>query len=212
MTALNLGSGRVTKVPKLSETQAVQQGAELLSEIIILSIASGILIYEYNRSKEKEEAKEEKIKADRETIKDKIYNLEVKVEKQSVQIRNLAKTAIHLEEEIQKKSLKRLIGSNVEIPEELIKTVQENPEVPKEVKPLEWLVDKVEKIESKEAEMKEKELQKNQTGKTPIQEIVEKHYSRPTSTEKQDSVQTKDSEENNAGIISGSLQYLLNKK
>ena len=41
MTALNLGSGRVTKVPKLSETQAVQQGAELLSEIIILSIASG---------------------------------------------------------------------------------------------------------------------------------------------------------------------------
>ena len=173
---------------------------------------SGILIYEYNRSKEKEEAKEEKIKADRETIKDKIYNLEVKVEKQSVQIRNLAKTAIHLEEEIQRKSLKRLIGSNVEIPEELIKTVQENPEVPKEVKPLEWLVDKVEKIESKEAEMKEKELQKNQTGKTPIQEIVEKHYSRPTSTEKQDSVQTKDSEENNAGIISGSLQYLLNKK
>merc|ERR1711872_930339 len=140
------------------------------------------------------------------------YNLEVKVEKQSVQIRNLAKTAIHLEEEIQRKSLKRLIGSNVEIPEELIKTVQENPEVPKEVKPLEWLVDKVEKIESKEAEMKEKELQKNQMGKTPIQEIVEKHYARPTSTEKQDSVQTNDSEENNAGIISGSLQYLLNKK
>merc|ERR1712029_170098 len=203
MKALNLGSGRVTKVPKLSETQAVQQGAELLSEIIILSIASGILVFEYNRSKEKEEAKEEKIKADRETIKDKIYNLEVKVEKQSVQIRNLAKTAIHLEEEIQRKSLKRLIGSNAEIPEELIKTVQENPEVPKEVKPLEWLVDKVEKIESKEAEMKEKELQNHQTGKTPIQEIVEKHYSRPTSTEKQDSVQMSDSEENNAGIITG---------
>ena len=49
------------------------------------------------------EAKEAKIKADREAIKDKIYHLEVKVEKQSVQIRNLAKTAIHLEEEIQKK-------------------------------------------------------------------------------------------------------------
>merc|ERR1711872_189153 len=140
------------------------------------------------------------------------YNLEVKVEKQSVQIRNLAKTAIHLEEEIQRKSLKRLIGSNVEIPEELIKTVQENPVVPKEVKPLEWLVDKVEKIESKEAEMKEKELQKHQTGKTPIQEIVEKHYARPTSTEKQDSIQTSESEENNAGIITGSLQHLLNKK
>merc|ERR1711992_309397 len=117
----------VTKVPKLSESQAVQQGAEILSEIIILSIASSIVIYEYNRSKEKDEAKEEKIKADREAIKDKLYNLEVKVEKQSVQIRNLAKTAIHLEEEIQKRSLKSLITKNV-IPEELIKTVEENPE------------------------------------------------------------------------------------
>merc|ERR1712098_130336 len=153
------------------------------------------------------EAKEEKIKADRETIKDKIYNLEVKVEKQSVQIRNMGKTAIHLEEEIQRKSLKRLIGSNVEIPEELIKTVEENPEVPKEVKPLEWLVDKVEKIESKEAEAKAKELQINQEkqGKTPIQEIVEKHYSRPASSEKSDSVPSSESEEKNAGIITGKI-------
>merc|ERR1712098_338549 len=118
-------------------------------------------------------------------------------------IRNLAKTAIHLEEEIQRKSLKRLIGSNVEIPEELIKTVEENPEVPKEVKPLEWLVDKVEKIESKEA--KEKELQMTKQGKTPIQEIVEKHYSRPTSSEKQDSVQSSESEEKTAGIITGKI-------
>merc|ERR1712147_524513 len=121
----------------------------------------------------KEEAKEEKIKADREAIKDKIYNLEVKVEKQSVQIRNLAKTAIHLEEEIQKRSLKRLITQKIDIPEELVKTVEENPEVPKEVKPLEWLVDKVEEIESKKeatANVKEK------PSKTSIQELVEKHY------------------------------------
>merc|ERR1711997_230602 len=142
----------VTKVPKLSESQAVQQGAEILSEIIILSIASAILIYEYTKSKEKEEAKEDKVKADREAIKNKIYDLELKVEKQSVQIRNLAKTAIHLEEEIQKKSLKRLLGQNVEVSEELVKTMEENPEVPKEVKPLEWLVDKVEQIDTKKAE------------------------------------------------------------
>ena len=210
MATLNLGTGKVTKVPKLSETQAVQQGAELLSEIIILSIASGILIYEYNRQKEKEEAKEVKIKADREAIKDKIYNLELKVEKQSVQIRNLAKTAIHLEEEIQKKSLKRLIGSNVEIPEELIKTVEENPEVPKEVKPLEWLVDKVEEIESKEAEQKEK-LKVNSSGKSPVQEIVERHYSKTNAAPPQvDS--SKSSDENKDGIVTGGLNYLLNKK
>merc|ERR1719410_345443 len=89
MAALNLGTGKVTKVPKLSESQAVQQGAEILSEIIILSIASAILIYEYTKSKEKEEAKEDKVKADREAIKNKKYDLELKEEKQSDQKMNL---------------------------------------------------------------------------------------------------------------------------
>ena len=210
MATLNLGTGKVTKVPKLSEDQAVKQGAELLSEIIILSIASGILIYEYNRSKEKEDAKEAKVKADREAIKDKIYNLELKVEKQSVQIRNLAKTAIHLEEEIQRKSLKGLIGQ-VSVPEELIKTVEENPEVPKEVKPLEWLVDKVEEIESKEA--KDKALKKDSHNEKPIKEIVEQHYAK-----QQQSTSNKSEEippehtQKQEGIIHGSLSYFLNKK
>ena len=205
MATLNLGTGKVTKVPKLSETQAVQQGAELLSEMIILTIASSILIYEYNRQKEKEEAKEEKIKADREAIKDKIYNLEVKVEKQSVQIRNLAKTAIHLEEEIQKRSLKSLISKKIDIPEELVKTVEENPEIPKEVKPLEWLVDKKEEVESKnEATTKIHE----KPSKTPIQAMVEKHYSKEPTTDTPIKVEEKKSDE---GFITGSLSYLLNR-
>ena len=55
------------------------QGAEILSEMIILSIASAILIYEYNRSSEKDAAKEAKLKADRESIKNKIFELELKV-------------------------------------------------------------------------------------------------------------------------------------
>ena len=212
MSALNLGTGRVTKVPKLSESQAVQQGAEILSEIIILSIASSILIYEYTKSKEKEEAKEDKVKADREAIKNKIYDLELKVEKQSVQIRNLAKTAIHLEEEIQKKSLKRLLGQNVEVPEELVKTMEENPEVPKEVKPLEWLVDKAEQIDNKQAEDSE---QKVANSKTPVQEVVEKHYAKLSETRESAKDTADKSVENTpdseAGLITGSLNYLLGK-
>ena len=214
MAALNLGTGKVTKVPKLSESQAVQQGAEILSEIIILSIASSIVIYEYNRSKEKDEAKEEKIKADREAIKDKLYNLEVKVEKQSVQIRNLAKTAIHLEEEIQKRSLKSLITKNVEIPEELIKTVEENPEVPKEVKPLEWLVDKVEEIDNKDEVKAEIHKPDQENAKTPIQILVEQRYAKPTSPPlaESDRSDVPAKKEGSMGIITGSLDYLLNKQ
>jgi len=214
MQALNLGTGKVTKVPKLSSTQAVQQGAEILSEVIILSIASAILIYEYTRQKEKEEAKEDKVKADREAIKNKIYDLELKVEKQSVQIRNLAKTAIHLEEEIQKKSLKRLLGQNVEVSEELVKTMEEIPEVPKEVKPLEWLVDKVEEIDTKKAE---EANQKVTLTKTPIQEVVERHYSKPSSEIKDKVTTVRDNSAVSSpdspaeGIVTGSLSYLLGK-
>jgi len=179
MRALNLGGGKVTKVPKLTEAKAVEQGAEILSEFIIISIASGILIYEYNRSSEKEEAKEEKLKADRESIKNKIFELELKVEKQSTQIRSLAKTAIHLEEEIQKKSLKRLLGKSVDVPQELIKTVEEIPEIPNEVKPLELLADKEEVTESADA----KNTSVPADSGPSIQEIVQRHYARPVVTD-----------------------------
>jgi len=178
MRALNLGTGKVTKVPKLTETKAVEQGAEILSEFIIISIASGILIYEYNRSKEKDDAKEEKLKADREMIKSKIFELELKVEKQSTQIRSLAKTAIHLEEEIQKKSLKRLLGKPVDVPQELIKTVEEIPEIPNEVKPLELLDDKKAKEDEGEATNLKKVAVPADNGPS-IKEIVEQHYTKP---------------------------------
>ena len=50
--------GKVTKVPKLNEEKAIEEGAQLLSEIVILSIAAGLVTYEYRRSSEKEDAKQ----------------------------------------------------------------------------------------------------------------------------------------------------------
>jgi len=217
MRALNLGTGKVTKVPKLTEAKAVEQGSEILSEFIIISIASAILIYEYNRSKEKEDAKEEKLKADRESIKNKIFELELKVEKQSTQIRNLAKTAIHLEEEIQKKSLKRFLGKPVDVPLELIKTVEEIPEFPKEVKPLELLEDK------KEEEKLEETQEKSPVDSGPtIKEIVEQHYAKPVLIEHNvdgsESVAKADVKEeepelsSKPGVITDSVTYVLQQK
>lgn len=143
--AMNLGQGKVTKVPKLSEAKAVEQGSEILSEFIILSIASGILTWEYWKSSEKDKAKEEKLKADREMIKQKIYELEMTVEKQNSQIRSLTKTAIHLEEETRAMTLKgmkrRLLGGEVEVPQELRDTLAEIPEQPREVKPMKMVDD-----------------------------------------------------------------------
>ena len=70
MRMLNLG--KVTTVPKLNEEKAIETGAQLLSEVIILSIASGILIYEYIRSAEKEDAKQQQIEAEKAALLDKV--------------------------------------------------------------------------------------------------------------------------------------------
>ena len=218
MRALNLGTGKVTKVPKLTETKAVEQGAEILSEAIIISIASGILIYEYNRSKEKDDAKEEKLKGDRESIKNKIFELELKVEKQSTQIRSLAKTAIHLEEEIQKKSLKRLFGKPVEVPPELIKTVEEIPEFPNEIKPLELSEDKKAQEEAAvELSNSNKTVVPADSGPS-IREIVDQHYARPAlienmveqaATTNNDDTKDKQSQDSEKpGVITESIDYV----
>lgn len=47
MWALNLG--KPVNVPQLNETMAIELGANLLGEVIIFTIGSGILIFEYIR-------------------------------------------------------------------------------------------------------------------------------------------------------------------
>lgn len=105
MRSLNLNSGRVTKVPPLSEAKAVEQGSELLSELIVYSIASFIVVYEYDRSSDKEQAKEVKLEADRQMIKGKIAELEELVIKQNSRIEELSKVALDLEKKTQSKNL-----------------------------------------------------------------------------------------------------------
>ena len=191
MSALKLGGGKVTKVPKLSETKAVEQGSEMLAEVIILGIASSLLIYEYNRSSEKDQAKEAKLKADREMIKTKIFELENKMEQQSMQIRSLAKTAIHLEEEVQKRGLRgvkmQLLGENCKVPGELEATLRDIPEEPRMVKLLQLPGDQDEEMQGGEVEVGDRVANNTDTvkadEKTPIQRLVEERFARPSTEE-----------------------------
>ena len=95
---MNLGMGRVTKVPPLSESRAVEKGSELLSEVIILTIASSILIFEYNRQSDKEQAREDRLAAEGDMIESRIVELNITVDKQGKYIESLNKTVGHLEE------------------------------------------------------------------------------------------------------------------
>lgn len=95
---MNLGMGRVTKVPPLSESRAVEKGSELLSEFIILTIASSILVFEFNRQSDKEQAKEDRLAAEADLIESMIVELNITVDKQRKYIESLNKTVSHLEE------------------------------------------------------------------------------------------------------------------
>ena len=87
----------------------------------------------------------------------------------------MAKTAIHLEEEVQKKSIKGFL-KGPEVPKDLIETVDSIPESPREIKPLELCEDKIEVDEIKVEAFVEAPPPPT---KTPIQELVEKHARKP---------------------------------
>lgn len=134
MRMLNIG-GKVTKVPKLNEAKAIEQGSEILSEVIILSIAAAILIYEYNRSKEKEDAKELAKTQEAERIKNKIFEMEFKQDKQTTQIRELSKLVIELKEHEHKRSIKRIFTAHPEVSPEIISSAQEEDKPKDEPQP-----------------------------------------------------------------------------
>jgi len=87
MRILNLG--KVTKVPKLNEEKAIEEGAQLLSEIVILSIAAGLVTYEYRRSSEKEDAKQEAMEKEKFELYQRIVTLELAMDRQASEITQL---------------------------------------------------------------------------------------------------------------------------
>ena len=80
-----------TKIPKLNEQEAVEQGSNLLSEIIIVNLAADILIYEYKKQSSEKQKEEDMKKAERERLRNKLLDLEVLIEKQNDNIHALAK-------------------------------------------------------------------------------------------------------------------------
>uniref|UniRef100_A0A0K2T0Q1 OPA3-like protein CG13603 n=1 Tax=Lepeophtheirus salmonis TaxID=72036 RepID=A0A0K2T0Q1_LEPSM len=135
MKSLNLGD--VKSVPKLNEKNAIDTGAQILSEMVIFCVAAGILILEMIRQSDKEEAKQQVILEEKDALKRTITNLEFRVEKQSVQIRELTRLSHRIQESLHKKSLKSLFNEAPELPLELqeIETEGETKDDDTEVKP-----------------------------------------------------------------------------
>ena len=138
MRSLNLGTSKVTKVPPLSEARAVEQGSELLSEVLVYSIASFIVVYEYNRSSEKEQEKEERLEAERVAVRARVTELEERVERMMGRITELAAVAEEVEEERRKEMENKSAKAETATPDKAVSssetTTYESGEVTKETK------------------------------------------------------------------------------
>ena len=88
MRILNLG--KLNLVPKIDDKKAMDLGAQLLLEVIVIIIFSVIVIYQYNESVEKEEKKDEKRKEHVKEVEENIKEIEHAVNDNKTQI-----TALH---------------------------------------------------------------------------------------------------------------------
>ena len=102
------------------------QGSVIISEIIILGIAVGLLALEFNKSRREKEEEEKVLKADRETLRNKLYSLELAISKQEENILILARTAL--------KRSQQMLGESPETLKEIVSSPPTSKDV---IKPLE---------------------------------------------------------------------------
>ncbi|KAG5890198.1 hypothetical protein JTB14_010660 [Gonioctena quinquepunctata] len=98
MWILNLG--KPVNIPVLNEAMAIELGANLLGEGLIFVIAAGVLISEYNRSANKEAAKEEAKQLEMNTLHNTIRELFIQSEEQGAHLRELTRRLGEIESKL----------------------------------------------------------------------------------------------------------------
>lgn len=94
MWVLNLGAP--VKVAKLDEEQAIEQGAQILGEVVIFGIAAACLVADYIRSSRKETAKEAAHQARLHVMENNIQELGIISAEQDAQIKELTRAVMAL--------------------------------------------------------------------------------------------------------------------
>ena len=120
LAALNIVTRKVTKVPKLSEEDAIELGSAILSEILILAVAVGIIVYEYTGSVLEKKEEEQLKKEERQMLKDKLYQLEFQLDKNNESINSIAKTFIKRCSKEHSKNMMDIIDENASSKKERI--------------------------------------------------------------------------------------------
>ena len=78
-------------VPPIEDKKAAELGSQLILEFIVILIFSAIVVFEYNRTLQKEEKKDDKRKQDFNEIRSTIEQLEKTLESQSTKLETVSK-------------------------------------------------------------------------------------------------------------------------
>jgi len=101
---------RVRNISPLEDEKALSQGAEFVGESFVLLVTGGTVVWEYNRSKEKERVAEEKqiaiATAERKALQAKLHSLNIRVEA----LEAAARQDVHGHDGEQKSTLTKLFG------------------------------------------------------------------------------------------------------
>lgn len=94
MWVLNLG--QPIKVPPLTETMAIELGANLLGECVIFSIGAAALVFEYLRQAKKDAKKEELIEQEKKELIHTLNDFALQLERQETQMREMSRVIADL--------------------------------------------------------------------------------------------------------------------
>lgn len=104
------GFGKPIRVKPLSEDEAVNLGTKLVGETFVYGVSASLLLYEYNRSSNNEQIKEEKRRYDIATLQRKINEYGMITERQEAEIKEMQRKLFSLEDS-NKSLATKLIGA-----------------------------------------------------------------------------------------------------
>jgi hypothetical protein len=93
---------RVRSITPLEKDKAMSAGAELVGESFIVMVSGGWIVWEYNRGKEKDRAKEEKVQAkakkDRDDLQAKLRALDARLKALEIVVQTNSRSILNMGE------------------------------------------------------------------------------------------------------------------
>jgi hypothetical protein len=110
---------KVRSITPLEKDKALSTGAEFIGESFILMVSGGWIVWEYNRGKDKDRAKEEalqaKTKKDRDALQAKLNTLDIRVKALELVVKTNSRSILNMGEKYVPPSSKDIVPIDSEL-------------------------------------------------------------------------------------------------